>query len=283
MKIARFDNSGRPEIGLIVDGCIIPMNDHGLGDDMVTLISNWDKYKSGLEELVKNTELAVPLDKASLLAPIARPGKILAIGLNYGDHIAETGLDKPEQQLWFAKMGSSAHPPFADVQLPKASTQVDYEVEMVAVIGKGGRHIPAETARDHVFGYCVGNDVSVRDWQMSSPQWLLGKSFDTHAPFGPWITTDDAVEDPHGLDIQCLVNGELRQSSNTGHLVFQLWEQISHLSKAMTLEPGDLIFSGTPGGVGIAMKPPHFLKAGDVVKCEIGTLGAIENRFMPES
>jgi len=158
---------------------------------------------------------------------------------------------------------------------------VDYESELVVVIGAGGRNLDGEAARRAAFGYCVGNDVSVRDWQMRTGQWVIGKSFDTHAPFGPWITTSDEV-DPHTLGIRGFVNGEKRQESNTRHLVFDVWAEIEHLSQAMTLEPGDLIFTGTPAGVGVAMRPPKFLQAGDVVRVEIDGLGAIENRFEPQ-
>ena len=139
-----------------------------------------------------------------------------------------------------------------------------------------------QEAHEHVFGYCVGNDVSVRDWQLRTTQWVLGKSFDTHGPIGPWITTADEVPDPHALDIRALVNGEPRQTSNTRHLVFNIWEQVAHLSKVMSLEAGDVVFSGTPGGVGVAMAPPRFLSVGDVVRCEIAGLGHLENRFEDE-
>jgi 2-keto-4-pentenoate hydratase/2-oxohepta-3-ene-1,7-dioic acid hydratase in catechol pathway len=159
---------------------------------------------------------------------------------------------------------------------------VDYEVELVAVIGRRGRNISKADAPAHVFGYCVGNDVTERMWQHRTPQWSLGKSFDTHAPIGPWVTTADEVADPHGLGLRCLVNGEIRQASNTKNLVFNIWDQIEHLSQAMTLEPGDLIFTGTPAGVGAAMDPRQFLKAGDVVRCEIDGLGAIEAKLVAE-
>ena len=159
---------------------------------------------------------------------------------------------------------------------------MDYEAELVAIVGRGGRHISREAAPGALFGFCVGNDVSERAWQMRTTQWVLGKSFDTHAPFGPWITTLDEASDPHGRAIRCLVNGEQRQSSNTAHLVFDVWAQVEHLSQAMTLEPGDVIYTGTPGGIGAAMNPRRFLKAGDVVRVEIDGLGAIENRCAPE-
>jgi ureidoglycolate lyase len=173
--------------------------------------------------------------------------------------------------------------PFGGIHKPVISDQLDYEVELVAVVGKKGRRISAERAPEHVFGYAVGNDVTVRDWQQKTPQWMLGKSFDTHCPFGPGIVTADEVGDPHILGLRSFVNGELRQNSNTRHLVFNVWKQIAELSQAMTLEPGDIIFTGTPGGVGFAFKPPKPLVVGDTVRCEIDKIGAIENRVIAEA
>ncbi|HEY4124128.1 MAG TPA: fumarylacetoacetate hydrolase family protein, partial [Rhizomicrobium sp.] len=200
----------------------------------------------------------------------------LAIGLNYADHIREMGRDMPTKQVWFCKHTTAVNAPFDPIEIPKVSSQVDYEVELVAIIGRGGRHISREDAPNSIFGYCVGNDVSVRDWQNFTPQWMLGKSFDTHAPFGPWITTADEAGNPHELNVNCYLNGERRQNSNTSNFVFNLWDQIAYLSQVMTLEPGDLIFTGTPGGVGMAMSPPGYMKAGDKVRCEIEKLGMIE-------
>ncbi len=159
---------------------------------------------------------------------------------------------------------------------------MDYEAELVFVIGKRCRHVSAADAPGVVFGYCAGNDVSVRDWQFRTPQYMLGKSFDTHAPFGPWIVTADEIGDPHTLGIRSFVNGELRQNSNTKHLIFKVWDQIALVSQAMTLEPGDIVFTGTPGGVGVAMTPPSFLKIGDRVRVEIDRIGAIEATIVPE-
>jgi ureidoglycolate lyase len=247
--------------------------------NMIALIRGWEKYG---DDVQKSSAPRVPLSTVTLLPPIVRPEKMFAIGLNYADHVKETGRERPDQQVWFAKHANCIVGPNAGVQIPLASSKIDYEVELVVVIGKRGRHISRAAAKDHVFGYCIGNDVSVRDWQRHSPQWVLGKSFDTHAPIGPWITTADEVGDPHRLNIRCLVNGEIRQESNTRELVFNVWDQIEHLSKAMTLEPGDLIFTGTPGGVGGAMKPPRFLVAGDRVRCEIDELGALDNTMVPE-
>jgi 2-keto-4-pentenoate hydratase/2-oxohepta-3-ene-1,7-dioic acid hydratase in catechol pathway len=208
---------------------------------------------------------------------VPRPGKILGIGLNYADHVAESGMATPADQLWFAMMNTAANGPYAPIDLPRVSEQLDYEAEMVFVIGKRCRHVSREQAREAIFGYCVGNDVSVRDWQLRTSQFVLGKSFDGHAPFGPWLVTPDELGNPHELGIRCFVNDEKRQDSNTRELIFDCYQQVEHLSKVMTLEPGDVIFSGTPGGVGVGFKPPRWLREGDRVRVEIDGLGAIEN------
>jgi 2-keto-4-pentenoate hydratase/2-oxohepta-3-ene-1,7-dioic acid hydratase in catechol pathway len=173
--------------------------------------------------------------------------------------------------------------PTDDIVIPRLSHSVDYEAELVAVIGAGGKHIAKDVAHAAVFGYCCGNDVTERAWQRRTSQWIVGKSCDTHAPIGPWIVTADEVPDPHTLGIRCLVNGETRQDSNTKNMIFNVWDQIAFLSEAMTLEPGDLLFTGTPDGVGMAMKPPSFLKAGDRVRVEIDGLGALDARMAAEA
>lgn len=243
--------------------------------DMAAVAGRWPEFQASVATALRGEGL--PLAGLRLLPPVTRPGKIMAIGLNYADHIRESSLPWPEYQTWFAKHLSSLNGPYDPIEVPKASDALDFEAELVVVIGKGGRHIPADRASEHVFGYCVGNDVSVRDWQLATSQWVTGKSFDTHAPIGPWITTVDEIGDPHRLGIRCEVNGEVRQESNTRELVFNIWDQIAHVSQAMTLMPGDLIFTGTPGGIGFAEKPPRKLVAGDVVKVEIEALGYIEN------
>ena len=279
MKICTYVGRSGPRIGVISDGRVFDAQTSGTMSDIV---ADWPKARPALETAARQGE-GILLASAKLLAPIARPGKIFAIGLNYADHIAESRMEAPKEQVWFTKAVTSINGPFEPVQIPKVSPFVDYEVELVAVIGKGGRHIARDKAHEHVFGYCVGNDVTERVWQHRTPQWSLGKSFDTHAPIGPWITTADEVRDPHALEIRCFVNGELRQNSNTRHLVFNVYDQIAQLSQAMTLEPGDLIFTGTPGGIGAAMDPRRFLKAGDVVRCEIAGLGHLENAFQAEN
>lgn len=281
VRLASFDAGHGREIGAVVDRAMVPLSRliEGLGTDMRMLIALWDRWQEPVRAAAAGAQTALHLDALRLLAPIARPGKIMAIGLNYADHIAESGLVAPERQVWFAKMATAINDPHGDIILaPVPDTHVDYEVELVAVIGRGGRRIAAAEAPATVFGWCVGNDVTERAWQHATPQWTLGKSFDTHAPVGPWITTADSVVEPHALDIWLSVNSERRQVSNTRHLVFDVWQQIEHLSQAMTLEPGDLIFTGTPGGVGAAMTPMQFLADGDVVRAEIAELGAIENR-----
>lgn len=285
MRLVTFAAGPAPQLGAVVEDRVVPLNaaDPALPADMIGLIAVWPEVAADVRAIAAAGLGALPLDKVRLLAPIRRPGKIMAIGLNYADHIAESGLGTPEHQVWFSKASTSANGPYDPIQIPKVSQTLDYEAELVAVIGRGGRHISRADAPAAVFGYCCGNDATERAWQHRTPQWVVGKSFDTHAPFGPWITTADEVADPHALSIRCLVNGEVRQDSNTRHLVFDLWDQIAHLSQAMTLEPGDLVFTGTPGGIGAAMKPMQFLKAGDRVRVEIEGLGALDNPCEPET
>lgn len=279
MKLATYTANGQTRTGIVVNGTII---DTGLDGTMIDLIARWDEVK---DDLVTRAAAGggVPLASVRLEAPIQRPGKIFAIGLNYADHIAESNMGTPERQVWFTKAQTSVNGPFDPIEIARGTATCDYEVELVAIVGKGGKHIAAADAPAAIFGYCVGNDVTERMWQHAGPQWSLGKSFDTHAPMGPWIVTADEVGDPHALGIRCFVNGEKRQDSNTAHLVFDIWQQVEHLSTGMTLEPGDVLFTGTPGGIGAAMNPRRFLQPGDVVRCEIDTLGHIEGVMAAEA
>jgi len=279
MKLATFERGGPPQTGIVMSDSIVAT---GLQGSMIELIANWQARKPQIEAAIANGE-RYPSSSVRLLAPVQRPGKIFAIGLNYADHIAESKMETPKHQVWFTKAVTSVNGPFDPIMIAKAGPFVDYEVELVVVIGKRGRNVAKADAPSHVFGYCVGNDVTERVWQHRTPQWSLGKSFDTHAPIGPWITTADEIADPHALGLRSFVNGEKRQDSNSRHLVFNIWDQIEHLSQAMTLEAGDLIFTGTPGGVGAAMDPRQFLKPGDTVRCEIDGLGAIEARLVAEA
>jgi 2-keto-4-pentenoate hydratase/2-oxohepta-3-ene-1,7-dioic acid hydratase in catechol pathway len=272
MKLATFTAQGVTRTGIVTGDTII---DTGVAGTMIDLIRDWDRLKPELEARAAAGG-GIPLAEVKLEAPVQRPSKIFAIGLNYADHIAESNMPAPERQVWFTKAQTSVNAPYDPIAIARGTMTNDYEVELVAIIGQGGKHIGESDAGAAVFGYCVGNDVTERMWQHASPQWSLGKSFDTHAPMGPWIVTADELGDPHDLGIRCFVNGDKRQDSNTRHLVFNIWQQIEHLSTGMTLEPGDVLFTGTPGGVGAAMDPRTFLQPGDVVRCEIDRLGHIE-------
>jgi 2-keto-4-pentenoate hydratase/2-oxohepta-3-ene-1,7-dioic acid hydratase in catechol pathway len=228
----------------------------------------------------------VAVSDVRLRQPILRPGKILAIGLNYAAHAAESvsfiANKAPGVQKWFNKQSTAANGPFDPVHLPKVSKQLDYEGELVVVIGKRGRHVPVERAMEVVAGFACGCDYSVRDWQKASPTMIMGKGFDTHAPFGPYLVPAKSVEDWRELTLKTFVNDELRQEAKAGDMTFSIPEQIAHLTKAFTLEPGDVIFTGTPAGVAAGHKPPKWLKAGDRVRVEISGLGHLENEIVNE-
>jgi len=249
---------------------------------MIGLIAAWPSVRERIEQVAGDGGPDFAASEVRLLAPIPRPGKILGTGLNYADHVAESGLPPPKDQIWFAMPATAVAGPFDPIQMPRVSEQLDYEVELVFVIGRRCRHVSRERVPEVLFGYCVGNDVSVRDWQSRTSQVLLGKSFDTHAPFGPCIVTSDEIIDPHALGIRCFVNGEKRQESNTRELIYDCFAQVEHLSKVMTLEPGDVVFTGTPAGVGFGFNPPRWLKVGDVVRAEIDGIGFIENVVVNE-
>jgi 2-keto-4-pentenoate hydratase/2-oxohepta-3-ene-1,7-dioic acid hydratase in catechol pathway len=215
----------------------------------------------------------------TLLAPIPRPGKVICIGLNYRDHAAESGAEIPSEPVCFSKFSQAIIGPEAAIILPPVANKVDYEAELVVVVGRRGKFIAERDARAYVAGYMNGNDVSARDWQLGRPggQWLLGKTPDTFAPTGPYLVTADEVADPQQLAISLTLNGETMQTSNTRELIFGIDRLVSHLSQLITLEPGDVIFTGTPPGVGQARKPPVFLKPGDTVEVQIEGLGVLTN------
>jgi 2-keto-4-pentenoate hydratase/2-oxohepta-3-ene-1,7-dioic acid hydratase in catechol pathway len=253
-----------------------------LPPDPVAALASGPETLRALSVAVAGGAPGVPLADVRLLAPVARPPKFFAIGLNYADHVAEARLETPEFPVVFTKLPTCVAGPHDDVQRPLVSDQLDYEGELGFVIGRRCRHVPRERAADAIAGYVAVNDVSVRDWQTRTPQWTLGKSFDTHGPFGPWLVTPDEVGDPHALDIRTWVNGELRQHSNTRHLIHDCYALVELLSTVCTLEPGDVVATGTPSGVGMLMDPPRLLRAGDVVRVEIERIGAIENRVVDE-
>lgn len=283
MKLARFRHGGKIGLGLVQGDGLIDIAVH-YADAPATMLALIEDFAQHREAVAALSHL--PADHAiadiDLLCPIERAGKIMGIGLNYADHVEESGMDLPADQLWFSKAPTSLNGPFDGIELPRASTALDYEAELAIIIGKRVRHVAPSEWQDAIFGYCVGNDATVRDWQFKTSQFVLGKSFDTHAPIGPWIVTADEL-DPAALDIRCYVNDELRQSSNTRHLIFDCAAILEHLSIAMTLEPGDVILTGTPSGVGAVMTPPRFLKVGDVVRTEIEGIGVIVNQVVSEA
>ncbi|PBI89326.1 Ureidoglycolate lyase [Variovorax boronicumulans] len=287
MKLLTFQNSdGQFRLGALHADGVLDLARHlpSLPADLRTVIAQWQRWEALLRScLVERKSPDIELQSVRLCAPIPQPGKLLGTGMNYADHIAETGAPTPTDQVWFSMPSTAINGPFDPIQRPRVSEALDYEAELVMVIGQRCRHVPIERAREVIFGYCVGNDVSVRDWQLRTSQVFLGKSFDTHAPFGPWLTTADEIEDPHDLSIRCVVNGETRQNSNTRNMIFNCFAQIAHLSQVMTLEPGDVIFTGTPAGVGLGYRPPRYLRNGDVVRIEIEKLGAIEAKILDEA
>ena len=280
MKLVRFDDGGQPRLGVIRGEEIVPLD--ALAGEYPTMLA---LIAGGLAALDKVRAVAasgsgLPLASAKLLAPIERPGKYLAIGMNYGKHLAEAdrlGVPRATHQVWFNKQTTCLSGPYDAIEAG-ATEKLDYEVELGAVIGKAAKNVSEADALDYVFGYFVANDVSARDFQFHTQTMTMGKSFDTHGPIGPWIVTADEVPDPQALELKCFVNGEQRQSSNTSFMLASLRQQIAYLTSAFTLEPGDLIATGTPEGVGVGMEPQVFLQSGDVVRCEIAGIGAIENR-----
>lgn len=228
---------------------------------------------------------AVARESVKLLPPIPHPQKVLCVGANYADHAKESGMRPPDEPILFCKFATALRADGDEIVLPAISNEVDYEAELVVVIGVGGRNIPREKAMQHVAAYACGNDVSARDWQLRKPggQWLLGKSFDSFAPVGPTLVTADEISEPGNLDIQLRLNGQRMQHSSTKHFIFPIDVLIAYISQVCTLVPGDLIFTGTPDGVGFARKPPVFLKPGDEVEVEIEKLGVLRNRVVAES
>ena len=282
MKLARFTHNGTTRIGKVVGDSIIDLSDvTGVGSSMRALLGELPMQQAALEAVLGPR---VSLADVTLEAPVNDPQKYLAIGMNYELHAQEAeaaGIKRPTSQLWFNKQVSCINGPYAPIDLPKISDKLDYEAELGVVIGKRCRHVGYYEARSVIAGYLVTNDVSVRDWQQKSPTFTLGKSWDTHGPIGPWLTTDDEVADPHALEMWLTVNGVEKQRTSTRDMIYNIYDQIAYLSTVMTLEPGDILATGTPSGVGIASG--SFLKAGDVVRVEVAGLGHIENTVVAET
>ena len=284
MKLCTFLRDDVPLVGVVTDDGIVDLSASApeLPREMTALLAAGEPALRRAAAAVPTARARIPLDSVRLAPPILRPPKFLAVGLNYADHVAEAGLETPKLPTIFNKQSTCVAGPNDPVHMPRVSSALDYEGELGFVVGRRCRHVPREHAHEVIAGYLVVNDVSVRDWQLRIPTWTMGKSFDTHGPIGPWITTADEVGDPHALRVRTWVNGELRQDSSTKNLIFDCFAIVEHLSTAFTLEPGDIVATGTPGGVGIAMKPPKLLAIGDVVRVEIDGLGTLENRVVAE-
>ncbi|GAW86175.1 conserved hypothetical protein [Bathymodiolus platifrons methanotrophic gill symbiont] len=283
MKLITFKHNDISRVGAVVDNEVVD----GLGvknipQTMLQFLAAGSDALDALQVLINSQQARIPLDEVKLLVPVPRPGKFLGIGLNYADHIAETTLEKPEYPTFFSKESSCVIADGDAIHLPKVSEKLDYEVELAFVIGQRCRHVPLEKAHQVIAGYTIVNDVTVRDWQFRTPTWIIGKSFDTHGPMGPWIVTADEITDPHNLNLKTWVDNELRQSSNTRYMIFNIYQMIAYLSQAMTLEPGDVIATGTPSGVGVKMKPRGYMKAGQVVTIEIENIGRLSNHVINE-
>lgn len=283
MKLATYTYQGKTGIGAVVDDQVIPAaQDTSLPQDMIAFLTAGEAATNKLKTLIDAGTGRIPLDQVQLQAPVQNPQKFLAIGLNYGKHIEETGLEKPEFPTFFNKQSSCVSGPFDPIHRPKVSEKLDYEGELAFVIGKRCRHVPKDKAHQVIAGFMIANDVSVRDWQFWAQTMTLGKSFDTHGPTGPWIVTPDEIGDPHHLAIKVWVDDELRQSINTSEMIFNCYEMIEVLSTAFTLMPGDIISTGTGAGVGVKMKPRGYMKAGQKCRIEIEQIGVIENPVIEE-
>lgn len=287
MKLVTFSCHGRTSIGKIVDNQVVdlPVSDARLPVTMRELLAAGPLAMQWAREVDAASAATYPLADVQLHAPVPDPSKFLAIGMNYAKHAEEArraGVQVPDTQVWFNKQVSCVNGPFDPVHMPRVSDKLDYEAELGVVIGRRCRHVDAKDARSVIAGYLVCNDVSVRDWQKRSATMTLGKSFNTTGPIGPWIVTDDEVADPHTLTLRMLVNGQLRQEVNTAEMVFNIFDQIAYLSTVMTLEPGDVLATGTPSGIGAAMEPPCWLKAGDVMRVEVDGIGFIQNTVIAE-
>ncbi len=281
MKLCRFaSGNGDPALGIVEGEEIVDLSAADVPAEPARALDRVGR--GGLEKLAEGAPRR-SLSDVRLLAP-ATPRKYLGIALNYADHIAEMGMEAPEVPVFFNKQVTCVTGPGAAIHMPKVSTFLDYEAELAVVIGKRCRHVPVEEAASVIAGYTAANDVSVRDWQGRAQTMTIGKSFDTHGPLGPWLVTADELGDPQDLRIRCTVNDEMRQDASTGEMVFDCFQQVSHLSEAFTLEPGDVIATGTPSGVGLGRQPirENLLHVGDTARVEIEGIGELVNSVVEE-
>jgi 2-keto-4-pentenoate hydratase/2-oxohepta-3-ene-1,7-dioic acid hydratase in catechol pathway len=281
MRFVTFERAASRQAGVVVADGVVSLDAAGFSD-VLAVLRGGGKARRSVEAFLAGVPARIPLAEVKLCAPIPHPPKILCMGLNYRDHAAEAHLEIPKYPVIFAKYGNTVIGPGGHIVLPKNSTKPDYEAELGFVIGKGGRHIRAADWREHVFGYMNCNDVSARDFQMAVSQWTMGKNFDTFAPMGPYLVSADEVPDPHNLNISLTLDGAQMQNSNTRELIFKIPETVEFLSSVMTLEPGDVIMTGTPAGVGFSQKPPRWLTPGAEVVVRVEGLGELKNTCIAE-
>ncbi len=284
MRFATFEHHGHDHAGVVKDDSIISLKSAGF-DDLLSVIRGGAEARRKISAFAADAPATAkfPLASVRLRAPIPKPPKILCMGLNYRDHALEAKLEIPKVPVLFAKFNNTVIGTGDNIVLPKNSRKPDYEAEFGFVIGKGGRHIDSGNWREHIFGYMNCNDVSARDFQIAVSQWTMGKNFDTFAPMGPWIVSADEIEDPHNLDIALTLNGERMQHSNTRELIFKIPETVAFLSSVMTLEPGAVVLTGTPAGVGFGRKPPRWLVPGDEIVVQVEGLGELRNVCVAEA
>ena len=282
MKLVNFLYKGEKNIGALLDDgvCLFKSISDKYSMAMMEFIEQIDDLSPKVSKFINSNPEVIPLSEIEFLPVIERPGKVLAVGLNYKDHAKETGMDLPKVPMIFTKQSTSVLGHQGEIHKPKVSDAVDYEGEMAFVIGKKCRHVSKEDALDVIAGVTICNDVSVRDWQIASPTFTMGKSFDTHCPIGPYIVTMDEISDIHNLKIKTYVNDELRQDSSTDQLIFDCFDLIEHITKAFTLEPGDIIATGTSSGVGVVLG--KYLVPNDVVRIELENVGTLENKVVLE-
>ncbi len=279
MHLVNFRKSGRTEFGVEEGGRVFSLALSRYKSD-AEFFAGGEAALEAVHALLEDENGSEPLrlDEVQLQAPVLKPGKILCVGLNYRDHAIESKMSIPEVPTIFLKLPNAVTGPGAEIVLPKNSSQPDYEAELAAVIGRAGRNIRSQNWKQHILGYTILNDISARDVQLATSQWTLGKSFDTFAPMGPAIVTTDELEDPHELEIQLSIDGEVMQHSNTRHLIFKLPDLVEYLSSIVPLEPGDVISTGTPAGVGLGRTPQRWLKPGEEIAIRIEGLGELRNR-----
>jgi len=283
MKLATFTHNNLSRVGAVIDDIVIDsLSDANIPNTMIDFLSAGANALLAMQELIDSGLGRFNLADVKLNAPIPRPGKYLGISLNYADHITETGAEQPKYPSFFTKQSTCVIGHCDFIHQPKVSDKLDYEGELAFVIGKRCRHVPVDKAHQVIAGFTIANDVSVRDWQARSATMMIGKSFDTCGPLGPWIVTADELVNPHQLSIKTWIDDELRQDGNTQQMIFNCYELVAYLSQAMTLEPGDVITTGTPSGVGVKMTPRGYMKPGQTVKIEIEGIGILSNKVIEE-